>query len=77
MMATAPLTLELNVEAVRAYNTASEEEQKKMRLLLSLWLKELGTSPAVSLRSLMDDISDKAQARGLTPAILESILDAD
>ncbi|MBE7473764.1 MAG: hypothetical protein HS114_31935 [Anaerolineales bacterium] len=76
-MATAPLTLELNVEAVRAYNTASEEEQKKMRLLLSLWLKELGTSPAVSLRSLMDDISDKAQARGLTPAILESILDAD
>jgi hypothetical protein len=77
MMATAPLTLELNVEAVRAYNTASEEEQKKMRLLLSLWLKELATSPAISLRALMDDISDKAQARGLTPAILESILNAD
>jgi hypothetical protein len=77
MMATAPLTLELNVEVVRAYNTASEEEQKKMRLLLSLWLKEFATSPAISLQALMDDISDKAQARGLTPAILESILDAD
>jgi len=77
MMTTAPLTLELNVEVVRAYNTASEEEQKKMRLLLSLWLKEFATSPPVSLRALMDDISDKAQARGLTPAILESILNAD
>jgi hypothetical protein len=77
MTATAPLTLELNVEAVRAYNTASEEEQKKIRLLLSFWLKEIATSPTVSLQALMDDISDKAQARGLTPAILESILDAD
>jgi hypothetical protein len=77
MMTTAPLTLELNAEAVRAYNTASEEEQKKMRLLLSLWLKEFSTSPAISLQALMDDISDKAQAQGLTPAILESILNAD
>lgn len=77
MTATASLTLELNVEAVRTYNTASEEEQKKIRLLLSFWLKEFATSPAVSLRTLMNDISDKAQARGLTPAILESILDAD
>lgn len=77
MMATTPLTLDLNVEAVRAYNTASEEEQKKIRLLLSLWLKEFATSPTLSLQALMDDISDKAQERGLTPAILESILNAD
>ena len=76
-MATATITLELNAEAVKAYNTASEEEQEKIRLLLSLWLEEFSASPTLSLRALMDDISDKAQARGLTPAILESILDAD
>lgn len=77
MMATAPLTLELNVEVVRAYNTASAEEQQKIRLLLSLWLKDFTTAPAVSLQALMDDISDKAEARGLTSAILESILNAN
>ena len=76
-MTTATITLELNAEAVSAYNTASAEEQKKMRLLLSLWLKELAVSPTISLSALMDDISDKAEARGLTPAILESILDAE
>lgn len=76
-MTTATLTLELNAEAVRAYNTASEEEQKKIRLLLSLWLEEFAASPAISLHVLMDDLSDKAQARGLTPTILESILDAE
>lgn len=76
-MATATITLELNAEAVRVYNTASEEEQEKIRLLLSLWLEEFAASPALSLSALMDDISDKAQARGLTPVILESILDAD
>ena len=73
-MTTATITLELNADAVSAYNTASAEAQKKMRLLLSLWLKELAVSPSISLSALMDDISDKAEARGLTPAILESIL---
>ena len=76
-MATATITLELNAEAVKAYNTASEEEQEKIRLLLSLWLEEFSASPTLSLRALMDDISDKAQARGLTPAIVESVLDAE
>lgn len=70
-MTTATITLDLNADAVSAYNTDSVEEQKK----LSLWLKELTVSP--SLSALMDDLSDKAEARGLTPAILESILDAD
>ncbi len=76
-MTTATITLELNADAVSAYNTASVEEQKKMRLLLSLWLKELTVSPSIPLSALMDDISDKAETRGLTPAILESILDAE
>ena len=76
-MATATLTLELNAEAVKAYNTASEEEREKIRLLLGFWLKEFAASPTTSLQTLMDDISDKAQARGLTPAVLESILDDD
>ncbi len=75
-MTTAPITIQLDAEAVRAYMTASAEEQKKMQFLLSLWLRALTTAPTVPLKVLMDDISDKAQARGLTPEILETLLDA-
>jgi len=44
-----------------------------MQLLLSLWLREF-EKPSITLEKLMDDISRKAQERGLTPEILESIL---
>jgi hypothetical protein len=76
-MTTSPITLELDAKAVEAYTTASAENQKKIQLLLSLWLRELAVGPAITLSKLMDDISDKAQARGLTPETLESLLDAD
>lgn len=76
-MTTATITLELDADIAKAYATAPAENQKKMRLLLSLWLRELAVAPAIALSELMDNISDKAQAKGLTPEILESLLDAD
>jgi hypothetical protein len=76
-MTTVPVTLQLDAEAVKAYAAVPAEEQKKIQLLLSLWLRELAVAPAISLSKLMDDISEKAQARGLTPELLESLLDAD
>jgi hypothetical protein len=69
----ATITIQLDAEAARIYSAASEAEQKKLQLLLSLWLRELAASPT-PLDGLMDQISDKAQARGLTPEVLESIL---
>lgn len=56
------------------YNSAPQEDQKKIQLLMGLWLRELSTQPNMSLIEVMDMISDQAQARGLTPEILESIL---
>jgi len=44
-----------------------------MQVLLSLWLREF-EKPSITLDQLMDDISRKAQERGLTPEILDSIL---
>ena len=74
-MTTATVSLPLDPEAARIYSSASLEDQRKLRLLFSLWLREYDDSPT-SLRRLMDEISDKAEARGLTPEILESILNA-
>lgn len=68
------ISLPVSAETARWYNEASEDERRKIQLLLNLWLDEIATSQRLSLSEIMDRISDRAQARGLTPEILESLL---
>jgi hypothetical protein len=75
-MTVATINIKLDNEAAQIYTTASVENRKKIQLLLSFWLREFDM-PSVSLADLMDQISEKAQRRGLTPEILETLLDAD
>lgn len=74
-MSVASVSVPLDSETAIIYSRASAEDQKKLRLLLSLWLREFALSPR-PLKAIMDEISEKAQARGLTPEILESLLHA-
>jgi hypothetical protein len=73
-MPTAPITIEVDEQAAKAFAAASAEERRKIQLLLSLRLQDLTLSPAKSLKDVMDEIGAKAEARGLTPGILESLL---
>ena len=75
-MTLSSIKIPLDPETARIYADASPEDQKKLRLLLSLWLREFAVSPT-PLKAVMDEISRKAQARGLTPEILESLLHGD
>jgi len=68
------IPLPLDPEAAKAYKAASEEAKKKMQALMSLWLRDLATADPSKLKALMSEMSRKAQARGLTPEILESLL---
>jgi len=70
---TEQITIRVDSEAARAYRAASEQEQRTLDLLLSLRLHD-ALCPSGSLKEVMRDISRKAQERGLTPEILESIL---
>jgi hypothetical protein len=72
-MAVEEITIHVDAESARAYRGASEQERRKLDTLLSLRLHEALHS-AGSLEQLMRDISRKAQERGLTPEILDSIL---
>ncbi len=72
-MQTEEITIRVDAEAARAYRAASEEERRRLDLLLSLRLHDV-LAPDKSLREIMQEISRKAQERGLTPEILESIL---
>lgn len=73
-MATEAITIQVDRDAARVFNTAPPEEQKKMEVLVSLWLKEIASADARSLKEVMDEIGREAQRRGMTPEILESIL---
>ena len=72
-MTIANITIPLDQQTARIYTGPSAENKKKLWLLLGLWLREFAVAPR-SLDVIMDQISDRAQARGLTPEILESLL---
>lgn len=72
-METKTITIRVNAEAARIFESVSEEERRKLEALLSVKLSE-ATRHKRSLEEVMSDISQKAQARGLTSEILDSIL---
>lgn len=72
-METREITIRVDEKAARAYATASAEERRKIDLLLSLRLGEV-TSASAPLEQIMRDISEKAQARGLTEKELDELL---
>jgi len=70
------INIPLEAKVAEIYNAASTEEQQKLHVLVSLWLREMSDSDE-SLTTIMDRISERAAARGLTPEILESLLNDD
>ena len=73
-MNTQTITIEVNEAAARIYQSASLEERRKIDALLSLKLSELVES-ARPLETVMSELSQRAQERGLTPEILEQLLE--
>ena len=73
-MANPSITIPLDPQTARAYDSASPEEKRKILALLSLWLRELAASEYPSLQQVLDEVGNKAKARGLTPEILDSLL---
>lgn len=68
------ITIPLDPQTARAYESASPQEKRKIQALLSLRLRELASGQYPSLQQVLDDVGRKVQARGLTPEILDSLL---
>lgn len=75
-MKTEEITIHVGPEAARTYRSASDEDRRKLDLLLSLKLTDVGRTTG-SLKEVMREISRKAQERGMTPDILASILNEE
>jgi hypothetical protein len=73
-MSTATISIEVDSETARAFALAPAEEKLKIQILLDLRLRELTSPPGKSLKEIMNEIGANAEARGLTPEILESLL---
>lgn len=73
-MTNAIISIPVDEATAIAYNQAAAEEQTKIQLLLRLRVQELFTQSDVALQRIMDDIGEKAEARGLTPQDLETLL---
>jgi hypothetical protein len=73
-MANPTITIPLDPQTAQAYNSAPADEKRKMQALLGLWLRELARGEQRSLQQILDEAGREAQARGLTPEMLESLL---
>lgn len=68
------LTIPVDAKTADAFARLSVQEKEKLTFLLSLQIKNSLNSD-ISLLDIMDEISREAEEKGLTPAILESLLD--
>jgi hypothetical protein len=68
------ITIPLDAQTAQAYSSASPEERKKLEALVSLWLRSLTAGKYPSLQKALDEIGHKAEAKGLTPEILDSLM---
>lgn len=68
------ITIKVSHKVAQAYQKATERKKQSLAALVSLFLREDLNEEVDFLGKLMDEISDRAVSRGLTPEILETIL---
>lgn len=74
------IRIKVPLDIAQSYWNATEEERQKIATKIAFYLKSSTLSRQESLNQLyktMDTIGQKAQERGLTPEILESLLNED
>ena len=72
-MSTDEITIHVDAETADAYRACSEEDRRKLDVLLGLRLSDVMRSGS-SLKQIMREIGQNARQRGLTPESLDSIL---
>lgn len=70
------ITVSVDSDVANLYRSASVEDRRKLDLLVNLRLRDVTVS-GTPLRDIMREIGRDAQRHGLTPDILQSILDEE
>lgn len=67
------ISIQVDADVAQTYYSANPEQQQKVQALMNLWLKR--AIQVTQLQTVMDQLSDKAEANGLTPEVLRSSFD--
>jgi hypothetical protein len=70
---TTMISIPVDEDVAKLYNAATEQERLKLQIMLQLWLRDAARHQK-PLGQLMDEISDRAIARGMTEEILKNII---
>ena len=76
MPASAEIVFHVDPATAKAYEEASPQEKERLRSLFALALLDRQEAADEALR-FFDEVARNAQARGLTPEILDEILRED
>ena len=69
------ITINVDNEVAQAYRKAEFNNQQKLGMMIKLFFQpDLARK---TLSEVMEEIADKAEKRGLTPEILQSILEEE
>ena len=71
---TETITVTVDSEVAEKYRSASDMDRRRMDFLINSHLRRM-MGPRRPLEEIMRDLSREAQENGLTPEILQSILD--
>lgn len=68
------ITIKVSPKVAQAYQNATERERQYLEAIVTLFFEQDLNNKIDFFGKIMDEISDQAVSRGLTPEILESIL---
>ncbi len=71
---TETIAVAVDAEIAEKYRSASDMDRRRMDLLINMHLRRM-MGPRRPLEEIMQELSREAQENGLTPEILQSILD--
>ena len=66
------IALQVDADLAKTFQDANPAQQQKVQALMNTWLKQ--AMIITQLQTTLDNLSDEAETNGLTPEILESIL---
>jgi len=69
---TTTITIQIDADIAQAFQLSQPEQQQRIQMLINQWMRQ--ALRINSLQNTMDTLSDEAEASGLTPEVLQSIL---
>ncbi|NET73226.1 MAG: hypothetical protein F6K62_20510 [Sphaerospermopsis sp. SIO1G2] len=76
-MGTTTIQVQLDQQIAQKYNVIPQEKRKTLDQLIQYLVQDFADSSPESLLELMRDMSQEAEANGLTPALLEQLLNEE